>query len=241
MANPIVSRTELATSASPMTVGGVVKKTSVLLGLTAVSAFGIFFATVMGMIPAGSLMMLSVVAVFAAMGLGLFMSFKPHLAKTLSVPFALIEGVFVGMVSAVAFVKFPAVPLMALSATFVTAAVMLALYSTGVIKVTEKFRSIIVSASIAIFLVYMVQIAMSLIFKSSIPGLFDGGILAIGFSAFVTLIASFSLLLDFDNVEQSVAWGVDKDFEWVHSVGILSTLVWMYIEFTRLIGYLQGD
>lgn len=239
MANPIISRTELTTSVSPMSVGGVVKKTSLLLGLTAISAFGVFFATIFGGLPFGALSMLSIVAIFAAMGLGLFISFKPHLAKTLSVPFALIEGVFVGAVSAAAYHKFPAVPLLALSATFVTAAVMLALYTTGVIKVTEKFRSIIVSASIAIFIVYMVQLAMSLIFSSSIPALFDGGIVAIGFSAFVTLIASFSLLLDFDNIEQSVAWGVDKDFEWVHGVGILSTLVWMYIEFTRLIGYLQ--
>lgn len=239
MANPIISRTELVASHTPMTVGGVVKKSAFLLGLTAMSAFGIFFGVLLGAVPAGMVSVMSIVAIFAAMGLGLLIAFKPHLAKTLSVPFALIEGVFVGAISAFAFFKFPAVPLLALSATFVTAAVMLTLYSTGIIKVTEKFRSIIVSASIAIFIVYMIQLGMRLIFGSSIPMLFDGGLIAIGFSVFTTLIASFSLLLDFDNVEQSVAWGVDKDFEWVHGVGILSTLVWMYVEFTRLISYLQ--
>lgn len=62
---------------------------------------------------------------------------------------------------------------------------------------------------------------------------------AIGFSVFVILIASFSLLLDFDNVEKGVAFGVAQDYEWVYGIGILSTLVWMYIEFLRLIGYLQ--
>lgn len=239
MANPIISRTELVASHTPMTVGGVVKKSAFLLGLTAMSAFGIFFGVLLGAVPAGMVSVMSIVAIFAAMGLGLLIAFKPHLAKILSVPFALIEGVFVGAISAFAFFKFPAVPLLALSATFVTAAVMLTLYSTGIIKVTEKFRSIIVSASIAIFIVYMIQLGMRLIFGSSIPMLFDGGLIAIGFSVFTTLIASFSLLLDFDNVEQSVAWGVDKDFEWVHGVGILSTLVWMYVEFTRLISYLQ--
>ena len=239
MANPIISRTELTTGAVPMTVGGVVKKTAFLLGLTALSAFGIFFGVLFGAIPAGTVSILSIIAIFSAMGLGLLIAFKPHLAKTLAVPYALIEGVFVGAISAFAFFKFPSVPLMALSATFVTAAVMLTLYSTGVIKVTEKFRSIITSACIAIFIVYMIQLGMRLIFGSSIPLLFDGGLLAIGFSVFVTLIASFSLLLDFDNVERSVSWGVDEDFEWVHGIGILATLVWMYIEFTRLIGYLQ--
>ena len=239
MANPIISRTELLTSHNPMTVGGVIKKTSVLLALTAMSAFGVFFGVLLGFIPAGAVAVLSLVSIFTAMGLGLLIAFKPHLSKTLAVPYALIEGVFVGAVSAFAFFKFPAVPLLALSATFVTASVMLTLYATGIVKVTEKFRSIIVSASIAIFIVYMIQLAMSFIFGSSIPMLFDGGLVAIGFSVFTTLIASFSLLLDFDNVEQSVAWGVDENFEWVHSIGILATLVWMYVEFTRLIGYLQ--
>lgn len=239
MANPIISRTELVTGAVPMTVNGVVKKTAFLLGLTALSAFGVFFGVLLGAIPAGIVSVLSIVAIFSAMGLGLLIAFKPHLAKTLAVPYALIEGVFVGAISAFAFFKFPTVPLMALSATFVTAAVMLTLYTTGVIKVTEKFRSIIVSATIAIAIVYFIQIIMSFVFGSSIPKLFDGGMLAIGFSVFTTLIASFSLLLDFDNVERSVSWGVDENFEWVHGIGILATLVWMYIEFIRLIGYLQ--
>lgn len=64
---------------------------------------------------------------------------------------------------------------------------------------------------------------------------------AIGFSVFVVIIASFSLLLDFDNVDKGVQYGVAREFEWVYSIGILSTLVWMYIEFLRLIGYLQDD
>lgn len=239
MANPIVSRTELVTGAVPMTVSGVVKKTALLLGLSAMTGFGVFFFALLSGLSSGALYALSIVAILTAMGLGLAMTFKPHLAKTLALPYAMVEGVLLGGFTAAMFRIAPSVPLLALSATFVTAAVMLALYVTGVIKVTEKFRSILISASIAIFIVYMVQLAMSLIFSSSIPLLFDGGIVAIGFSVFVTLIASFSLLLDFDNIEKGVMWSVDKDFEWIYSVGVLATLVWMYIEFLRLIGYLQ--
>lgn len=239
MANPIVSRTELMTSASPMSVNGVVAKTAGLLGLTALSSLGMFFVALFGGMSSGALLALSVVAMFATMGLGLLTAFKPHLAKVVAVPYAMLQGVFVGVFSAFMYYKFPSVPFMALSATFVTACVMLTLYVTRVIKVTEKLRSILVSASIAIFVVYMIQLAMRLIFGSSIPMLFDGGMIAIGFSVFVTLIASFTLLLDFDNIEQGVMYGVDREFEWVYSVGVLATLVWMYIEFMRLIGYLQ--
>lgn len=239
MANPIISRTELVTGAVPMTVNGVVKKTAFLLGLSAVTGFALFFFALMSAMSSTVLYALAIVAIFAGMGLGLAIAFKPHLGKTLAVPYAMIEGVLLGAFTASMYRIFPSVPLLALSATFVTAAVMLTLYVTRVIKVTEKFRSIIVSASIAIFIVYMVQLAMSLIFSSSIPLLFDGDLVAIGFSVFVTLIASFSLLLDFDNIEQGVTWGVDKDFEWVYGIGVLATLVWMYIEFLRLISYLQ--
>ncbi|WP_066803857.1 Bax inhibitor-1/YccA family protein [Moraxella oblonga] len=239
MANPIVSRTELVTSATPMSVNGVVAKTATLLGVTAVSALGLFFVALFGGMSPSALTVLSVVSIFVTMGLGLLTAFKPHLAKALAIPYAVFEGVFVGIFSAFMFYKFPSVPFMALSATFVTACVMLALYVTRVVKVTEKFRSIIISASIAIFVVYMIQLAMRLIFGSSIPMLFDGGMIAIGFSVFVTLIASFTLLLDFDNIEKGVMYGVDREFEWVYSIGVLATLVWMYVEFMRLIGYLQ--
>lgn len=239
MANPIVSRTELTASATPMTVNGVIQKTAMLLGLSALTGFGLFFFALMSRMSSGALYMLAIVAVFAGMGLGLLSAFKPHLAKALAVPYAMVEGVLIGAFSAAMFYKFPSVPLLALSATFVTAAVMLTLFVTGIVKVGEKFRSMVISASIAIGIVYLIQIFMSLVFSSSIPMLFDGGMIAIGFSVFVVLIASFNLLIDFDNIEKAVSWSVDKEFEWVYGIGILSTLVWMYIEFMRLISYFQ--
>jgi len=98
---------------------------------------------------------------------------------------------------------------------------------------------LVVSASIAIMIVYAIQWIMSLVFGSSIPHLFNGGMIAIGFSVFTTLIASFFLLLDFKNIEDGVMYGVNEEFEWVYGISVLATLVWMYIEFLRLIGYLQ--
>lgn len=238
MANPIVSRTELAIGGKPMTVKGVIQKTAMLLGLTALSGLGFFFYTLFAGLSSQFVYTVAFVSMFVGLGIALWMTFKPHIAKTLAVPYALVEGLFLGGISLVFMRVYPTVPATALCATFVTAALMLGLYRSGLVKVTQKFRSIITSAVLAIMILYLVQWGF-IAFGSSLPFLFDGGMIAIGFSLFVVVIASFSLLLDFDNIEQGVAMGISEDFEWIFSVGILATLVWMYVEFLRLLGYLQ--
>ncbi|WP_131667192.1 Bax inhibitor-1/YccA family protein [Psychrobacter pygoscelis] len=238
MANPIVSRAELAVGANPMTVKGVVQKTSILLGLSAITGLGFFFYALAAGLSRGFITIAAFGSMFAAFGLAIFITFKPQKAKTLAVPYALLEGVFLGGISLFFMRMYPSVPVTALCATFVTAAVMLGMYRSGVIKVTEKFRSIMMSAIFAIMILYLVQWGF-IAFGSSLPFLFDGGMIAIGFSLFVVVIASFSLLLDFDNVERGVAMGISEDYEWLFSIGILATLVWMYIEFMRLLSYLQ--
>lgn len=238
MANPIISRAELAVGGRAMTVKGVIQKTAFVLGLTGVSAIGFFFYALSAQLSFGFIQMVAFGSMFAAFGLGLFMTFKPHMARTLAVPYAILEGLFLGGVSLFFMRMYPTVPVTALCATFVTAAVMLGLYRSGVIKVTQKFRSILMSAVIAIMLLYLVQWGF-IFFGSSLPFLFDGGLIAIGFSLFVVVIASFSLLLDFDNIDRGVEMGISEDFEWLFSIGILATLVWMYVEFLRLLSYLQ--
>ncbi|MBS9779829.1 MAG: Bax inhibitor-1/YccA family protein [Moraxellaceae bacterium] len=239
MANPIMKRVELEVGTTPMTVEGTVKKSVFLLTLTAISSLGLFFYGLAIGVSGGFLMGTAITAMIATIFLGLAIAFKPHLAKTLSVPYALCEGLFVGVVSLIAYAKYPDVPATALSATFVTAGLMLGLYGSKVIKVTAKFRSMVISATFAIMILYIIQWVMALAFKSSIPFLFDGGMIAIGFSLFVILIASFNLLLDFDNIERGVAMGISEEYEWVFSIGLLTTLVWMYIEFVRLLGFLE--
>lgn len=239
MANPIISRAEFTMSGTPMTVNGVVRKTSMLLAISAVIGLGFFFYAAMTGLSRGIIFGVSFGSMFAAFFMALYMTFKPEKAKALAVPYALLEGVFLGGVSLIFARSYPSIPVTAMCATFVTAAVMLGLYRSGVIKVTEKFRSIVTSAIIAIMLVYAVQWVLSLAFGSSLPLLFDGGAIAIGFSLFVIVIASFTLLLNFDSVDRGVAAGVSEDYEWLFSVGLLATLVWMYVEFMRLLSYLQ--
>ena len=239
MANPIVSRAEFAIGGTPMTVKGVIQKTSLLLGISAFTGVGFFFYALMAGLSQGLITMMAFGSMFAGFGLAMYITFNPHKAKTFAIPYALLEGVFLGGISLFFMRMYPTVPVTAMCATFVTAAVMLGLYRSGLIKVTQKFRSIVTSAIIAIMLVYVVQLVLSFAFGSSLPFLFEGGPIAIGFSLFVIVIASFTLLLDFDSIDRGVAAGISDDYEWLFSIGILATLVWMYIEFMRLLSYLQ--
>ncbi len=239
MANPIVERADMSIGGRSMTVAGTVKKSAFLLALTAVSAIGLFFYALISGVSSGFVYATAIGSMIATVVLGFMVGFKPHMAKALAVPYSLCQGLFVGAVSLFAYSMYPSVPATALCATFVTAALMLGLYRTGVIKVTEKFRSIMMSAIFAIMILYAIQWVMRLAFGSSIPFLFDGGMIAIGFSLFVIVIASFSLLLDFDNIERGVDMGISEQYEWVFSIGLLATLVWMYIEFVRLLGFLE--
>ena len=86
MANPIVSRAELAIGGKPMTVKGVIQKTSLLLGLAATTGIGFFFYALMAGLSQGFIMMAAMVSMFAAFGLAIFITFKPHKAKTFAVP-----------------------------------------------------------------------------------------------------------------------------------------------------------
>ncbi|WP_019518682.1 Bax inhibitor-1/YccA family protein [Faucicola boevrei] len=238
MANPILSSVDMAVSTTPMTIQGVVRKTAFLLGISAFTGISFFMFAVLAGLSSGFIYGASLVSILVAFIMGFVVMSKPHLGKVLAVPYAIFEGILIGAISLFVTTQFPTVAVTAMVATFVTAGVMLALYRANVIKVTEKFRSVMMSAIIAISLVYLVQIGLSL-FGNSIPYLFSGGATAVAFSLLVVVIASFSLLLDFDNVERAYQSGVDKSFEWVLSIGILSTLVWMYIEFVRLLRNLQ--
>ena len=157
MANPIVSRAELAVGGAPMTVKGVIQKTSLLLGLSAITGIGFFFYALMAGLSQGFISMAAFGSMFAAFGLAIFITFKPQKAKTFAVPYALLEGIFLGGISLFFMRMYPSVPLTALCATFVTAAVMLGLYRSGIVKVNDKFRSIMMSAIFAIMILYLIQ------------------------------------------------------------------------------------
>ncbi|KAA8732701.1 Bax inhibitor-1/YccA family protein [Acinetobacter qingfengensis] len=239
--NPILSRVSVqANFSQPMTVEGAVQK-SILLTIVA-AVVGVAFYIYCNLTGAFNIAMAGFfVGAVGSFILAMITTFKPNTAPALAIPYALFEGVFLGGVSLFFEMKYSGIASQALLATFATAVTMFVLYRTGVVRATEKFKSVVISASIAILLVFVVQWIMVLAFKSTIPGLFESTWLGIGFAAFVAIVASLNLILDFDLIESGAANGAPKNFEWVCSIALLATLVWMYVSFLRLIGLLSDD
>ena len=239
--NPILTRVEVSSDyTQPMTVQGAIRKSVLLTVIAAIVGVSLFFYTFM----TGNGSLAYAGALVGAIGgfiIALVATFKPNLARTLAIPYALFEGAFLGGISVIFQIKFPGVPLQALLATFVTTLVMFGLYRFQIIRATEKFKSVVMSATIAIALVFVVQFIIQMAFGSSIPFLFETSALGIGFAAFVAVIASLNLILDFDLIENGAAQNAPKAMEWLCAIALLATLVWMYYSFLRLLGMLQDD
>lgn len=237
--NPILTRVQTVDwHGTPATMKGTIQRSIGLATAAGVLGLLVFLYSVL----TGSTGVAVASALVGAVGsliLGLIVAFKPEQAHRFGYPFAFSEGVFLGGVSYLFHLKFPGIPFQALLATFVTTAVMFTLYKKGIVRATEKFKSIVISASIAIFIVFIVQITMQLIFGSSIPLLFENGPLGLLFAAFVAIIASLNLILDFDLIETSIQNHAPKYMEWVGAIALLSTLVWMYYSFLRLLSLLE--
>jgi uncharacterized YccA/Bax inhibitor family protein len=168
---------------------------------------------------------------------------KKEWAAYLTPVYALLEGVFLGAVSATYNNVFgkthPGIVTQAVLLTFGVVVAMYVLYRFRIIKVTEKVRSIIFIATAGIAIFYLISIVLSL-FHLQIGFINDSSPLGIGFSLFVVVIAALNLLLDFDMIEQGVAAGAPKYMEWYGAFGLLVTIVWLYLEILRLLSKL-GD
>jgi len=123
--------------------------------------------------------------------------------------------------------------------TFCTLFALLFAYRSGLIKATENFKLGVVAATGGIFLVYLATIVLGF-FGINIPMIHESGIVGIGFSLFVVVIAALNLVLDFDFIETGVEQGAPKYMEWYGAFGLMVTLVWLYIEFLRLLSKLQS-
>lgn len=166
--------------------------------------------------------------------------FKPAIARVTGPIYAVGQGLFVGAISAAYNTQFDGIVLQAVLLTVAVFLIMLTLFATGTIRVTEKLRMCIVVSTIAIAAVYLVTWVLTL-FSSSIPMIYDAGPIGIAFSLLVVGIASFNLLLDFDFVQRGVAAGAPRYMEWFAAFGLLITLVWLYLEILRLLAKLRSN
>jgi uncharacterized YccA/Bax inhibitor family protein len=166
---------------------------------------------------------------------------KPRLAPVVAPVYALAEGLFLGALSRGFENVFDGIVVQAAGATIAVFAVMLVLYRTGVVKVTERFRSIVVAATFGVMVFYGVSLLIRLFAGAdSIRFLSSPSLLGIGFSVLVAGLAAFHLALDFDFIEQGARQRLDKRFEWYAAFGLLVTIVWLYLELLRLFAKLRS-
>lgn len=219
-----------------MTMDGAVTATAVLLAILMVAAGAGWVTTAGRGIGNGTWLLAAIVSI----GVGFAMSFKPKLSPILAPIYAIVMGYAVGAISRSYEYIQNGIVVQAVGATLAVFAVMLFLYKTKVIKVTNKFRRIVTSATLGLMLFYMVSFVLRLV-GVEVPFLRSGGVIGIGFSFLTAGLAASNLALDFDTTERGVATGAPKYMEWFCAFGITSTLVWLYLELLRLINLLSRD
>jgi len=232
-----------------MTVNGTIGKTAVLFTLLLLSAAAGWANTCAPDIVErnGELVYnytiptLAWVGMFVGVGLVFLLMFKPHLAKFIAPAYAIAQGFFLGAISKMYETFYDGIVVQAAGATIAVFGVMLFLYRARIIKVTERFRTIVISATIGIMVFYGVCFLIQLFAGSdSVSFLSSPSLLGIGFSVLVAGIAAMNLALDFDFIERGSKMGLDKNFEWYGAFGLLVTIIWLYLEMLRLLSKLRS-
>ncbi len=213
---------------------GVIMKTTFLLALLALSGlYTAYNLMTTGSIQGGVFTLIgSAIGAFIA---AMIATFKPNLAPFFSIVYALLEGVVLGAISGIYTIVYGdmIVPtaLMATGGVFVA---MLLLYKSGIIRVGPTFRRIMYSLLLGVMFTYL------FLFIFSMFGSFN---MTSNLYLFVVIasagIASFFLLIDFDNISELVESGADKQYEWVFSLSLILTIVWLYIELLKLLAILR--
>ena len=236
MSNPILndnrfSPQEAVLTGEPMTIQGAVNKIFMLFACliagAVISLYALFtnpaIASI-GMIAGGIIGFILV----------LVTCFNIKIAKYTAAPYAFFEGLVLGGFSAFFEQTYRGIVIQAILATFVVMFVMLALYKARIINYTEKLRAVILTGLLSICGIYLIQIVASF-FGRGIPGIFESGPVGIIFSLVVVGFAALSLIQDFHFIEQASLRMLPKEYEWYGAMGLMITLVWLYMEILRLL------
>ena len=237
-ATPITDGPVSAWHSQVMTVGGTLSAAGVLMVLLLASA-----AVGWQTLPdsgVGGFPPLALVGVVIGFACVIAMYFRPMWAKFLAPAYAIAEGYFVGVISKAYENTNNGIVVQAVGATLGVFAVMLILYRTKIIKVTDRFRRIVITATLGLMAFYLVSFVISLVAgSSSVSFLNSPSALGILFSVFAAGLAAMNLAIDFDFIERGSKQGLPKGMEWFAAFALVVTLVWLYLELLRLLSKLQ--
>jgi uncharacterized YccA/Bax inhibitor family protein len=227
--------TPVQTSRDVMTIDDVVVKTVSLLGAAVLAA-----AITWMVVPLQAIGPVWIAAMLTGLVLGLIISFAQVTNPVLLFAYALVEGVFLGAVSKAYEARWNGIVLLAVIATLSVFFVMAGLYKARIIRASAKFTKIVIGAAAGLAVVMLVNFVISM-FTGQAGPLRDGGPFAIIFSLVCIVVAALMFVVTFNQIEEGVAAGLPRKYGWLGAFGILVELVWLYLEFLRLISYFQGD
>jgi len=220
-----LERSETFASTEAATYRGIVGNTLTLLLLAVAS--GYYAITFLPLESIYGILIGSMIIAFIAV---IVSSRSPRLAMPFSIIYALAEGVLLGVITVIINSYFPGVALAAIIGTASIFTVMLFLYSSRTIRVTNRFRKIMYSVLLA-FLVFFIIFGILGVFTTIT---FNAPI-ALGVTGILIIFGALMLALDFDRAEMIVENGADKSYEWIVAVGLMVTIVWIYIELLRFL------
>jgi uncharacterized YccA/Bax inhibitor family protein len=216
----------------PMTLQGVVNKTGILLLLClGAAAFAWTHPDLRG-----PLVLVGLIGGFIACMVGIF---KPATSPIAAPIYAVLEGCCLGAISQVIEMRYHGIVVNAMLLTFGVLGLMLMLYTTRTIRVTDKLVKGVMVATAAVALVYVVDMVLNM-FGTRVAYIHESGAIGIGISLLIVGIAAFNLLVDFAVIEQNVSNGSPRFMEWYCGMALLVTLVWLYLELLRLLSKLRS-
>jgi uncharacterized YccA/Bax inhibitor family protein len=218
----------VAGTPEPMTIHGTIDKCLILLGIVIISA-----ALTWNFSPLSPGLL--ILLVFGGFGVAILTILKPTLAAYTSPFYAALEGAVLSSISFMMNAQYPGIVSQAVILTFGVFFLLLLVFRTRLIKVTETFKLVVLGSTGAIALLYIVNIVLTM-FNLPIGFITEGGILGIGFSLFVVVIASLNLIVDFDYIEKGAGQGLPRYVEWYAAFALIITLIWLYLEILRLLG-----
>jgi len=241
--NPALSKaafnpqTYTASYSEVMTLNGTINKSIAMLLLVVVGAmytWKMFFGALSVEAGAALVSRWMFIGGIGGFVFSLITIFKKSWAYITAPIYAILEGLFLGAISAFFEARFPGLVMQAIALTFGTLFIMLIGYRSGIIKVTQKFKSGIIAATGAVALVYFISFIFSMFGASNLI-IHSNGIMGIGISLVIVVIAALNLVLDFDFIAKGSQAGLPKYMEWYAAFGLMLTLIWLYIEILRLL------
>jgi len=225
-------------AADRMTIDGTANKTGILL-LLAVIAASFTWHMILQPGGAGIAVPLALGGVLGGFIVALVTIFKPSSSPITAPIYAVLEGLFLGAVSAIINEAKPGIVPQAVVLTFGVMGLMLLAYRARIIRATEKMWLGITAATASVCLFYLV-LALGRVFGAE-WGFFmwNPTPISIGISLVVVAIAALNLVLDFGLIEDGADRGAPKFMEWYGAFSLMVTLVWLYLEILRLLAKLN--